>query len=301
MQQSTLHATPRLRDVLVEQVRVVGLSLRWLGVATLVVLVAAAALLWTELLAHGRVIAFHPEQVLIPGPVALLLPVLVWRNEDRYGDGFLWTLPVDRRQHAVAKVCAGWVWLMGGVVLFVLWLVALSLLSGGRLLAEETRGFLEATPFPAPGTIDPNAIGTVRWTPRPLLWLVPFTAATAMYLLASAVMLGPRRPLRWVLGTVLGFFLLVGLAEATSSRWLLDAPNRYLRPIFIGPYGLDTVLTARTEFLKVGTTLASGESVIVWRGLPNLREWALATLLWTGAGLLALWTAASRHRDRRPG
>jgi hypothetical protein len=38
---------------------------------------------------------------------------------------------------------------------------------------------------------------------------------------------------------------------------------------------------------------------VVWRALPDLRHWAAATLLWTGAGLMALLAAASRHRERR--
>lgn len=287
-QPPTRHPVPPMRDVLVEQVRVVGLSLRWLSLAALALLAVSSAIVLTEVLAAGRTIDFSPEQVMVPGPAALLLPVFVWRHEERFGSAFLWTLPVDRRRHALAKVFAGWVWLMAAVAVFVLWLLALSLVTGDRILATETRGFLPVTPFPEPGTFDRQAIRSVRWAPQPLLWLVPFTAATAGYLLASAVTLGPRHPLRWVIGTVLAFFLLVGLADATGSRWLLNAPNEILRPLLIGPYGLDTVFTARTDFLKVGTTLSTGESVIVWRGLPQLGEWALATLLWTAAGVLAL-------------
>jgi hypothetical protein len=33
--------------------------------------------------------------------------------------------------------------------------------------------------------------------------------------------------------------------------------------------------------------------------VPELADWRTATLLWTGAGLLALWAAASRHGERR--
>lgn len=298
---STRHPVPPMRDVLAEQVRLVGLSLRWPGLVALALVAVTSALVLTEVLAAGRVIEFDPEQIMVPGPAAMLLPAFVWRNEERFGSAFLWTLPVDRRRHALAKVAAGWVWLMLAVALFVLWLLALSLVTGDRILAEDTRGFLPAVPFPEPGTIDRQVVRSIRWAPQPLLWLVPFTAATAAYLLASAVTLGPRHPLRWIVGTVLTFFLLLGIAEATGSRWLLDAPNRYLRPLFIGPYGLDTVLTARTEFLKVGTRLTTGESVIVWRGLPDLGQWATSTVLWTAAGVLALWTAASRHRERRRG
>jgi hypothetical protein len=39
--------------------------------------------------------------------------------------------------------------------------------------------------------------------------------------------------------------------------------------------------------------------VMVWRALPDVGQWAAATLLWTGAGLVALWAAASRHREGR--
>ena len=38
---------------------------------------------------------------------------------------------------------------------------------------------------------------------------------------------------------------------------------------------------------------------MVWWAVPDLADWRIATLLWTGAGLLALWAAASRHRERR--
>jgi hypothetical protein len=37
----------------------------------------------------------------------------------------------------------------------------------------------------------------------------------------------------------------------------------------------------------------------VWRTLPPLAQWAISTFLWLGAGLAALWAAASRHRERR--
>ena len=38
---------------------------------------------------------------------------------------------------------------------------------------------------------------------------------------------------------------------------------------------------------------------MVWRAVPDIADWRNATLLWTTAGLLALWAAASRHRERR--
>ena len=65
-------------------------------------------------------------------------------------------------------------------------------------------------------------------------------------------------------------------------------------------YGLDALLTARTASLSTHVTpLTTGELVVVWRAVPELADWRTATLLWTGAGLVALWAAASRHRERR--
>ena len=91
--------------------------------------------------------------------------------------------------------------------------------------------------------------------------------------------------------------------EAASAGlrvgWQEDAPERLLRPLLYGRYGLDALLTARIESLGTPATLTTGERVVVWWAVPELADWRTATLLWTGVGLLALWAAASRHRERR--
>jgi hypothetical protein len=301
MTQPALHAIPRGRDVLREQIRALALALRLLALGAAVAAGVATLFIAGQYLESRRPIGFWPELSMLPGIAGFLLPIAVWRGEARFGADFFWTLPVDRRQHALAKVCAGWVWLMAAVALFVLWLLALTLATGGNILAEETVRLLPSPTVPPAGAIGPAALRSVRWTPTPLLWLVPFTAATGSYLLASALALGARHPLRWIVGTVLGFFLMLGVAEATSSRWLLQAPVRVLDPLMNGRYGLDALLTARTESLHTEVTLSTRETVTVWRALPDLAHWAAATLLWTGAGLLALWTAASRHGELRRG
>jgi hypothetical protein len=232
---------------------------------------------------------------MLPALLALVFPIAVWRGEDRFGPGFLWTFPVDRRRHALTKVFAGWIWLMSAVALFVLWLLALTLLSGGSLLREETIRVLSSS-VPAPGAFaDPGAVQTVRLTPQPLFWLTPFTAATGAYLLASALALGLRHPLRWIVGTALGLQLVVIAGDAANVEW----PSRLLRALYAGPYGIDTLLSARTESVEVWVTLSTGEHVHAWRALPHLGQWATATLLWTGVGLVILWAAASRHRELR--
>lgn len=177
MMDPALHSTPRLREVLLEHVRVLGLALRMpaaaaAGLIGLVTLLVTSAILREG--GNGGPIDFHPERYMLPALLALVFPIAVWRGEDRFGPGFLWTFPVDRRRHALTKVFAGWIWLMIAVAFFVLWLLALTLLSGGSLLPEETIRILSSS-VPAPGNFaDPGAVQTVRLTPQPLFWLTPF-------------------------------------------------------------------------------------------------------------------------------
>lgn len=293
---------PRLRAVLLEQVRATGLALR--GTALIAAALVALLTLWVglQVLSRGTVITLNAWPTQLPGLMGALLPIAVWARDERFGPGFLWTLPVDRRRHALTRVLAGWVWLMGGVALFVLWLLALTAATGGRLLPPETLPVATFQPVTA-GPLDPAALRSVRWAPGPLLWLVPFTGATATYLLASAFTLGSRHPLRWVIGGVVAYVLSTVASGVASAQlgvgWLDHAPGRLMELLLESRYGLDALLTARIETLGTPSLLATGERLIVWWGVPALADWGAATLLWTGAGLLALWAAASRHGERR--
>jgi hypothetical protein len=292
---------PRLRAVLLEHIRVTGRALR--GVALVDAGFLAVLTLWVALRGvKGDVdVSLNAWPTQLPGLIGALLPVAVWARDERFGPAFLWTLPVDRRRHALIKVLAGWVWLIGGVALFVLWLLALTAATGSRVLPET----LHIVPFQvaAAGPIDPAALSIVRWAPGPMVWAVPFTAATATYLLASAFALGTRYPLRWVIGTLVAYVLATVASTAASAElgvgWLDHAPARLLDLLFVSRHGLDALLTARLETLGTNATLTTGEQVMVWWDVPDLADWRLASLLWTGAGLLALWAAASRHRERR--
>ncbi|MGZ8411881.1 MAG: hypothetical protein ACXW05_04045 [Gemmatirosa sp.] len=292
---------PRLRTVLREQVRTTGQSLR--GAALAAAGLVALLTLWIALqgLKRDVDVSLNAWPTQIPGLIGALLPIAVWARDERFGPGFLWTLPVDRRRHALIKVVAGWVWLMGVVALFVLWLWALTLAVEGRLLPDTLH--VATFEIAAAGPLDPAALRTVRWVPGPLIWAVPFTAATACYLLASALALGSRHPLRWVVGAVIAYVLL-SVASGTAGTqmdvgWLANAPERALRPLILGRFGLDALLTARLESLGEHVTLTTGERLMVWMEVPDLADWGTATLLWTGGGLLALWAATSRHRERR--
>src|SRR5687768_5076751 len=128
----TLHTVPRTSEVLREQLRVIGLRVRW-PLLTGIAMLALITLVFRQEILSERV-GFHPEQLLVPGILGLALPIAVWFGEDRFGHGFFWTLPVDRRRHALTRVCAGWLWLMAAIAAFVLWHLLLSLITGGNIL-----------------------------------------------------------------------------------------------------------------------------------------------------------------------
>ena len=100
---------------------------------------------------------------------------------------------------------------------------------------------------------------------------VSFIALTAMYLIGSAIALAFRRPLRWLFGAA-ALALLVGNVSQLLEK---------------GPYSLDPLLNATAR--RVTDAWSAGGSL----------AWAITTLIWLGAGFLALWLAVSRHRETR--
>lgn len=293
---------PRLRDVLLEQLRTIGVALRVPMLIAVAFAVVATVVVAIQIAIGDMEGNLHAEPSALPAIIAALLPIAVWAREERFGPGFLWTLPVDRSRHALIKVLAGWVWLMGGVALYTLCLLVLAPLADGGVLPVKTLHVL-STAVPRTAPVDPAALRTVQWAPGALIWAVPFGGATAAYLLASAFMLGARHPLRWAVGAVL-LVPVSSLAGHVASRrlgvpWLADAPERALGLLCEGRYGLDTLLKLRTWTLDHRAALPSGEQIEVWSGVPDFADWRTAVLLWTGAGLLALWAATSRHREQR--
>ena len=204
---------------------------------------------------------------------------------------------MDRRAHALARVFGGWVWLMAAIGVFVLWLLAFALLSGGNVLGAETLHI--ATPATSLQAFDPATLRTVQWRPEPVLWLVPFTAATGTYLLISALVLGPRHPWRWVAGAIAAFFLLTIAMETSTTPWLRGPFSDALHDTLFGPYGLEGLLIAHTEGLRAEADIRPNQAITYWQALPDPGGWAAATLVWLTAGLAAIWAAASRHRERR--
>ena len=242
--EGTLHPGPRWRNVVLEQIRIVGLSLGPAALILAVVLASGTVMIVGEII--GGSPGFDSDETFPTAPIAFLYPFAVWRNEKRFGPAFLWTFPVDRRRLALAKVFAGLVWLMAGVAFFTTWLLALGLLDDAS-----------------------SALTVAR---------VPFVATFAMYLFGSALVLGLRYPLRWLLGGA-GVFVLMG-----TLGDLLSQPND----------GEWAYVPGAHAFFSVADRFGDA-----WLSLPESAQSVIATLFMLGAGFAALWIAASRHRDRR--
>lgn len=166
MMNVTLNPTPGWGAIVREQIRVVGVALRPAAVVVALVLVAGTLMVASEILSGGP--GFDSGEIFPTAVIAFLAPFAVWRGEPRFGAAFLWTLPVDRRQLALARVLAGGVWMLATLAVFLAWIAVLSLAAGAPPMAILSR--------------------------------VPVTWTIAMYLFGSAFVLGLRHPLRWLLG-----------------------------------------------------------------------------------------------------
>jgi hypothetical protein len=297
MMQMQLQPLPKLRDVVRAKFVITGRAVQLPVIAVTVIVAIATVIIFAS--RDAVPIDFVPEQQMLPAIIGLLLPLLVWPGGVRSGTGLFWTLPFDRQRHALARVFAGWTWLMILIAAFGLWQAIATLVTGGSFLDAETLRVLSSY-SPAPEVmIDPAAPQTVQWMKSAWLWLAPFTGATVLYVLVSALILGVRSPLKWVAGFVFLFFLVGAVLSNSNEEAVRLAPSRAFRAAFAGPYGLDAVMTARTESLKTLAPLANGERMMVWLDLPNTTEWAIATLAWLTVGLIALWAATWRHRESR--
>lgn len=242
---TALHPRPRWRDVMLEQIRIVGVCLRREALVVGVVLGIVTLVIAVNIVRGTAASWFDSDEWWEVALAGFLLPFAVWRSDKRFAPAFLWTLPVDRRRLALAKVFAGWVWLMTAAVVYYLWQLTLAALSG----------------VPGAGTLAG----------------VAFIGATATYLFGSALVLGLRHPLHWLLGTVALLFLL-GFLNDDLDLW----PSR-----------VDALLGSWSFVPALGNARAA------WSSLSGLAQDAMATLLSLGAGLAALFAAASRHKENR--
>ena len=284
--------TPAWRDVLVEQFRVLGLSMR-AELVVLAVLMLALTIVSDPM--TGNPINFRPENDIILAALAALLPFVVWRGRDQLEGGSFLTMPVEQRMHALARVAAGWVWLLILVALVVLWLASLVVASGGNFGNPGSTYFL-LEGAQTGQLVERAALREFEWVTPAWTWLIVVTGPTVAYLLSSALNLSTRRPVRLVVGVVVGL-LLLGLVTGEVA---FDVLRFGLDPLLAHPWGLDTVFTGGSESLKtlvlVPDSTSRGETP-VWSDVPTFGAYAGATLLWLAIATAALWAATLRFRE----
>ncbi len=287
-----LDPTPDTRAATAAQLKAVGLAVRR------EVLVAGtlygAILLYTVLFALSKGESVGLGHIGGPGfaagLAAFLFPVAVWKGEKRFGFSTLWTLPVDHARHALLKVAAGWVWVMGLTAAFFLSMLLAVVISGGPLGVETTRLVLDASAS--------SGMRSVEWSTPWWQWLVPFFAASTTYLLGSALVLATDHPWRWILGTIFAFWILGFFGEESGVGWMDVIFEEVLFTVGFGRYGLEPLLTSGTESIHHRFHLPSGETVVGWRELPSIARWAGAVGLWSAIGFAGLLAATWRHRER---
>lgn len=295
-----LHSGPTLSTAVREHIKATALSLRAIAIPSAITGVVATLLALADFFRGRGGIEFAPELSMIPAFVGAILPIAIWSREKPFSSGHLWTLPVDRSRNALTKLVAGWLLLMMTVAAFALWLLIMALVTKGHITGDEVIKLLPPNfRSDPPSVVTPSMITTVTWIPNPVYWLVPFSAATGMYAIASAFMLGIKHPFRLATGIVAGVLLFVAVAQSIDSSQLWQSFSGVIQAVMYGRHGLDGLLTARTESLHTMVRLANGVNVVAWHGLPLVSDWLIATMLWTSLGIAGVIAALFRHRETR--
>lgn len=278
-----LHPHPRWRDVLRAQLRATAIGNRREMVAIgLLLAIVMLAHLPSGWMTGGEPFEFDLTEVVLPVMIlAALAPMAVWKGQEPSRRAYFWAMPVGRSRHTLVKVLGGWVWLMALIPAFLLWALALALVTGGDIgLGADRAEFLLRDFTEGARLLDPTFFG------NPWMWLVPFTGATAAYLLGTIVVLSSEHPWRWFVGVPLGFWFLV---EAAGQEWLVRLVG--------GRHGLEAVFLGLSDqvLLVPGDGGAPVERVI---NLPDPNAWVVATVIWTALAAAGVWGAAHRFQER---
>jgi hypothetical protein len=211
----------------------------------------------------------------------------VWKHEEPSRRAYLWSLPVDRARHTLVRVWSGWAWLMALVATYVVWAMAIALVTNGHIVINREWEALLLRELP-PG----SRIRDLTLAGHPWLWLAPFAGATTMYLFGTVVALLSNYPLRVFAGAWFALMVVMALSDA-SGGVMEQVVERVGDHVACGRYGF---LTHATGVISPGDGRTNGLD-----GLPDQVDggaWAAATLLWVGAALAGVILAARRYQER---
>lgn len=274
-----LHPLPSPGIVAREALRTVGQSVRLeIGAVLLLLLVVMAVVAPREPGGADYSVAEMTWPVVI---LSIFAPLAVWKHEEPSRRAYLWSLPVDRARHTLVRVWSGWAWLMALVAVYVVWGMAVAVVSGGNIVINEGWETLLLRELP-PG----SRIRDLTLAGHPWVWLTPFAGATTMYLAGSIVALLSNYPLRVFAGAWFGVMVVMGMADVSGG--LVDqVVERAGSQVILGRYGL---LTHTTGVISHGQATLAGQ--------VNAGAWAVATLLWTAPALAGVFLAARRYQER---
>jgi hypothetical protein len=216
-------------------------------------------------------------------PVARLLPLwgvfvfligpiwafAVFHNEGPDNRYYHWSHPVSRAGHTLARVAAGAIWLVAAYLVLVV---------AGFLFAVADGNAWQLTALPGSA------------------WVNFFTGPLIGYLGVSAITVISDYPLRWFIGLVFLFPLVIGLT--LGSMGMERVMELLAQPVVHERWGLGPTLGGAFALGAAEVLAEVTGSAPVRRGNPA--DWWLATAFWTVivAGLTAVMSL--RHPDRRP-
>lgn len=293
MTDSTVGRKPAMKAVGIEQLRVAGLAIRREGtLAALVLALGSVAVIGfsripvLQAMVDGEAgeFAFNPGEppwVFLGVLAALLLPLVVWKGERRFGDTPLWSMPVDHQRHALLKVAAGWVWLMAILGAALVWVTLTVLASGGTVGVDEARLLVLDRAGAIAGA--PGAVESVNWTTPWWEWALPFTSATAAYLLAGTLILATARPLFWAAGVWVAGMLVLGAADIWDIGWIQRAADLVAWYVGADPFTIGVRLPTG---VREASTL-----------LPTAGMWLTSSAIWISLGLVGVLVGSGRARN----
>lgn len=266
-----LHCAPRGRVIVVEQIRALGLLMRTAGVLLLTLYIVLALVAINTAFrvrdanqvvgrfAHLVDYAYTPQMTMLLLSLPLLVPLVVWQDEDPTRRLYHLAMPVSQTPHAAIKTLAGWFWMMAGVTVFLIGL------AGVHAFTRWVTGLPQ-----------PYHVGFAWWE-----WIVPYSSVTIAYVFVSAATVGARRPIIWLFGTPAIYagviaFLLQGGRDARDV-------GRALRHAATGYYG---------AFAAVGGSIDSLTTTFT----VSLTRWLGASAIWGALGI-ALFVFAARRRS----
>lgn len=263
---SVMHPTPPFRTVAAEQLRAVGVVLRREAIVFLSLLgiISVTVIAFAARYPHDVSATLGPVDGFFGALIGAVVPFAVWRSESPSRRSYHWAMPIARGPHALLKMLAGWLWLMAAIAILAL--------------------------FAAVCGIAVDAITRAPWHMGLILawywWVLPFTAATLVYVALSILLIGSDHPWRWLAGGGgVGFVFLSASAilsrpEFRTWLWRVVMSSRYgmSGALFGSFYPLDASAWPGDLHLYVGTA-----------------QWVETMLLWAGVCVFGLFFVVYRR------